>query len=193
MCPARKYSSFTIITWPIPSTAACSFCFLNCCRAGLFVTDGAESELLASPFAMLNSSSEPIEPDVNLEKKQRKTYRQVKLKSSLTTCYCAVISPPGCNIFWQFRAMSSGKQTNYRLLLHANRQGYLSPFPWWAATWVTTSFEIQPQDSQKAIWHLINFQFKFCSSCTFLYSLLTAWMNTCTSKTSIQAITKVLA
>lgn len=29
--------------------------------------DGAESELLASPFAMLKSSSEPMEPDVNLE------------------------------------------------------------------------------------------------------------------------------
>ena len=51
----------------IPSIAACSFCFLNCCRAGLLVTDGAESELLASPFAMLKSSSEPIDPDVNLE------------------------------------------------------------------------------------------------------------------------------
>lgn len=64
--------SYSIYQHNIPSTAACSFCFLNCCIAGLFVTEGAESELLASPLArlMLNSSSEPIEPDVNLEKER---------------------------------------------------------------------------------------------------------------------------
>lgn len=53
-------------SWSLPSTAACSFCRLNCCNAGLWVTEGAESELLASPLAMLNSSSDPIEPVVNL-------------------------------------------------------------------------------------------------------------------------------
>ena len=41
--------------------------------AGLCVADGAESELLASPFAILNSSSEPIEPDVSLDKETQKT------------------------------------------------------------------------------------------------------------------------
>ena len=34
--------------------------------AGL-VIEGAESELLASPLAIINSSSEPIDPDVNLK------------------------------------------------------------------------------------------------------------------------------
>ena len=30
--------------------------------------------------------------------------------------------------------------------------------------------KLQPQDFQKVIWHLINFEFKFCSSCIFIYS-----------------------
>lgn len=34
--------------------------------------EGAESELLASPFAMWKSSSEPIEPDVNLKYRRSK-------------------------------------------------------------------------------------------------------------------------
>lgn len=54
----------------LPSTAACSFCFLNCCMAGL-VIEGAESELLASPLAIINSSSEPIDPDVNLKRRKQ--------------------------------------------------------------------------------------------------------------------------
>ena len=38
--------------------------------AGL-VIEGAESELLASPLAIINSSSEPIDPDVNLKRRKQ--------------------------------------------------------------------------------------------------------------------------
>ena len=58
--------------------------------AGLFVNEGAESELLASPFAMLNSSSEPIDPDVNLEQGTQKAKNTcVMLKSIITGWACA--------------------------------------------------------------------------------------------------------
>ena len=44
--------------------------------AGL-VIEGAESELLASPLAIINSSSEPIDPDVNLKwRKQNQNHER---------------------------------------------------------------------------------------------------------------------
>lgn len=59
--------------------------------AGLFVNDGAESELLASPFAILNSSSEPIEPDVNLDKETQKTTQCQFEINCFTTNNCVTI------------------------------------------------------------------------------------------------------